>query len=76
MGPREMEYWPLIWVVRIFTKAAALATGAVLVDLPGVYDANAARAAVAKNCLEACTGLWIVAPITRAVDDQSAKNLF
>lgn len=28
-----MEYWPLIKVVRIFTKAHALSTGAVLVDL-------------------------------------------
>jgi hypothetical protein len=28
-----MEYWPLIKVVRIYTKAAALCTGAVIVDL-------------------------------------------
>ncbi len=28
-----MEYWPLIKVVRIFTKANALSTGAVVVDL-------------------------------------------
>lgn len=28
-----MEYWPLIKVVRIFTKAHALSTGAVIVDL-------------------------------------------
>lgn len=74
-GPREMEYWPLIRVVRIYTKAAALATGAVLVDLPGVHDSNQARAAVAQGYLKQCTGLWIVAPITRAVDDKSAKNL-
>jgi hypothetical protein len=31
-----MEFWPLIKVVRVFTKASALETGAVLVDLPGV----------------------------------------
>ncbi|KXH59774.1 hypothetical protein CSAL01_06423 [Colletotrichum salicis] len=42
-----MEFWPLIKVVRIFTKANALSTGAVIVDLPGVQDSNAARAAVA-----------------------------
>lgn len=30
-----MEYWPLIKVVRIFTKAHALSTGAVIVDLVG-----------------------------------------
>ncbi|KAI0876004.1 hypothetical protein GGS24DRAFT_453177 [Hypoxylon argillaceum] len=70
-----MEYWPLIKVVRIFTKAHALSTGAVLVDLPGVQDSNAARAAVAANYMKSCTGLWIVAPITRAVDDKTAKSL-
>ncbi|KAK1752155.1 hypothetical protein QBC47DRAFT_306133 [Echria macrotheca] len=72
---KTVEYWPLIKVVRIFTKAAALKTGACLVDLPGVQDSNAARAAVAENYMKACTGLWIVAPITRAVDDKTAKSL-
>ncbi|KAK3307526.1 uncharacterized protein B0T15DRAFT_530475 [Chaetomium strumarium] len=72
---KRLEYWPLIKVVRIYTKASALATGACLVDLPGVQDSNAARAAVAANYMKACTGLWIVAPITRAVDDKTAKSL-
>ncbi|KAM0720547.1 hypothetical protein Q7P37_004683 [Cladosporium fusiforme] len=72
---RELEVWPLIKVVRIYTKSPALATGAVVVDLPGVHDSNAARAAVAESYMKECTGLWIVAPITRAVDDKAAKNL-
>lgn len=72
---KNVEYWPLIKVVRIFTKASALSTGACLVDLPGVQDSNAARAAVAESYMKACTGLWIVAPITRAVDDKTAKSL-
>lgn len=72
---KEMEYWPLIRVVRIYVKSAALATGAVIVDLPGVHDANAARAAVAAGYMKQCTGLWIVAPINRAVDDKAAKSL-
>lgn len=38
-------------------------------------DSNAARAAVAEGYMKQCTGLWIVAPITRAVDDKAAKNL-
>jgi hypothetical protein len=29
----SMEFWPLVKVVRIYTKAAALSTGAVIVDL-------------------------------------------
>ncbi|KAI1372650.1 hypothetical protein F4677DRAFT_431751 [Hypoxylon crocopeplum] len=70
-----IEYWPLIKVVRIYTKANALSTGALIVDLPGVQDSNAARAAVAEKYMKSCTGLWIVAPITRAVDDKTAKSL-
>ncbi|KAK3067558.1 hypothetical protein LTR53_015506 [Teratosphaeriaceae sp. CCFEE 6253] len=72
---REFEYWPLIKVVKIYVKADALSTGAVIVDLPGVHDSNAARAAVAEGYMESCTGLWIVAPINRAVDDKAAKSL-
>ncbi|USP80647.1 uncharacterized protein yc1106_07921 [Curvularia clavata] len=71
----EIEYWPLIKVVKIYTTSSALSTGAVLVDLPGVHDSNAARAAVAQGYMKQCTGLWIVAPISRAVDDKSAKTL-
>ena len=72
---KEMEFWPLIRVVRIFVKSPALSTGAVIVDLPGVHDSNAARAAVAEGYMKQCTGLWIVAPINRAVDDKAAKSL-
>ncbi|KAF2139631.1 uncharacterized protein K452DRAFT_300175 [Aplosporella prunicola CBS 121167] len=71
----RMEYWPLIKVVKIYTRAEALSTGAVMVDLPGVQDSNAARAAVAAGYMKQCTGLWILAPITRAVDDKAAKTL-
>jgi len=72
---RAFECWPLIKVVKIYTKADALSTGAVIVDLPGVHDSNAARAAVAEGYLKQCSGLWIVAPINRAVDDKAAKSL-
>ena len=56
--PKTREMWPLIKVVSIYVKAAALETGAVIVDLPGVHDSNAARAAVAENFMKQCTGLW------------------
>ncbi|KAK5950264.1 hypothetical protein OHC33_008733 [Knufia fluminis] len=72
---QQVEYWPLIKVVRIYVRAPALQSGAVIVDLPGVHDSNQARAAVAQRYMKACAGLWIVAPITRAVDDKSAKTL-
>ncbi|KAK0732828.1 hypothetical protein B0T21DRAFT_402870 [Apiosordaria backusii] len=71
----KMEFWPLIKVVRIFVAAEILRSGLVLVDLPGIHDSNAARSAIASKYIEQCTGLWVVAPITRAVDDQAAKLL-
>lgn len=72
---RQLEFWPLIKVVKIYTKADALSKGSVVVDLPGVHDSNAARAAVAESYMKQCSGLWIVAPINRAVDDKAAKTL-
>jgi septal ring factor EnvC (AmiA/AmiB activator) len=42
---------------------------------PGIHDSNAARSAVASRYIEQCSGLWVVAPITRAVDDRAAQTL-
>lgn len=72
---KEMRYWPLIRVVRVFVKAEALSTGAVLVDLPGVFDSNSARVAVAEDYMKRCAAHWIVTPINRAVDDKVARDL-
>ncbi|KAI8635076.1 hypothetical protein F5Y19DRAFT_470125 [Xylariaceae sp. FL1651] len=72
---RKMELWPLIKVVRIYTKADVLSTGAVIVDLPGVQDSNAARAAIAEKYIEKCHGLWVVSMITRAVNNKTAQEL-
>jgi hypothetical protein len=40
-----------------------------------VRDANAARAKVAEQYLQNCSQIWVVAPIKRAVDDGTAKEL-
>lgn len=37
---KQLEYWPLIKVVRIFVKAEALSTGAVIVDLVSTSHAS------------------------------------
>ncbi|KAG8698906.1 hypothetical protein FRC08_005636 [Ceratobasidium sp. 394] len=67
--------WPLIRSVRVKCKSNALSCGAVLVDLPGVADANLARSSIAKEYMKKCDCIWIAAPITRAVDDKTAKDL-
>ncbi|PLB46823.1 hypothetical protein P170DRAFT_498741 [Aspergillus steynii IBT 23096] len=72
---KEMGLWPLIRVVRVFVKADALSTGAVLVDLPGIFDTNSARVAVAEAYMKMCAAHWIVTPINRAVDDKVSRDL-
>ncbi|KDQ17601.1 hypothetical protein BOTBODRAFT_64068 [Botryobasidium botryosum FD-172 SS1] len=67
--------WPLIRQVKVRCSSQALSTGAVLVDLPGVADANVARSNIAKDYMENCDFIWIVTPVTRAIDDQVAKDL-
>ncbi|KAG2348817.1 hypothetical protein BDR05DRAFT_873352 [Suillus weaverae] len=67
--------WPLIRQVNVRCNAQALSTGAILVDLPGVADANAARNSIAKDYMKKCDCIWILAPITRAVDDKTARDL-
>ncbi|KAK6210107.1 hypothetical protein QIS74_11691 [Colletotrichum tabaci] len=76
-APHEqtMAFWPLIKVVRVFLKSEVVSSGVVLVDLPGGRDSNATRAAVAAKYVKECSRLWVVAPITRAVDDKTAKTL-
>ncbi|KAK1995640.1 hypothetical protein LX36DRAFT_713021 [Colletotrichum falcatum] len=69
------SHWPLVKVVRIFTRAPVLSNGLIIVDLAGHQDWDAARAAVASKYLKACSGIWIVAPINRAVDNKTAKDL-
>ena len=71
----EPQTWPLIRKVVLHGPWACLSTGACLVDLPGVRDANAARAKVSEQYLQHCNQIWVVAPIKRAVDDGTAKEL-
>ncbi|KAG2118858.1 uncharacterized protein F5147DRAFT_757285 [Suillus discolor] len=71
----DTALWPLIRQVNIQCNAWALSTGAILVDLPGVADVNPARNRVAKDYMKKCNCIWILAPITRAVDDKTARDL-
>ncbi|KAE9410407.1 hypothetical protein BT96DRAFT_931168 [Gymnopus androsaceus JB14] len=68
-------FWPLIRQVNVRCHAECLSSGCVLVDLPGVADANAARNNIAKNYMKKASCIWILAPITRAVDDKTARDL-
>ncbi|KAL1946555.1 hypothetical protein VTO73DRAFT_14659 [Trametes versicolor] len=68
-------YWPLIRQVRIFVHCAVLSSGAVLVDLPGAGDSNAARNRIAQSYMTRADRFFIVAPIARAVSNKVAAEL-
>eukprot|EP00698_Gefionella_okellyi_P025647 TRINITY_DN9456_c0_g2_i1.p1 TRINITY_DN9456_c0_g2~~TRINITY_DN9456_c0_g2_i1.p1 ORF type:complete len:1253 (-),score=282.11 TRINITY_DN9456_c0_g2_i1:1602-5360(-) len=76
-GPKQPKraHWPIVKRVCIRGPWRVLESGAILVDLPGVRDANVARARVAQDYLKRCSTVWVVANITRAVDDKTAKDL-
>ncbi|KAJ4420136.1 hypothetical protein N0V82_004583 [Gnomoniopsis sp. IMI 355080] len=78
-GPKEntgaLALWPLIKVARIYCRSSILSGGVVLVDLPGTVDMNAARNAIAVDYLAQSNAVFVIAPIKRAVDDKSAKEL-
>ncbi|XP_064410092.1 uncharacterized protein LOC102357999 isoform X2 [Latimeria chalumnae] len=73
---RGGELWPIVKCIRIrVPNSEVLKTGVVLVDLPGIRDSNSARNNIAKQHLKTCDAVWIVANITRAVDDKTAKDM-
>lgn len=55
-----MSYWPLIKRIIVKCKSEVLSKGAVIVDLPGNGDSNAARNAVAAAYLQRCDSIWTV----------------
>ncbi|KAK6509061.1 hypothetical protein TWF481_003825 [Arthrobotrys musiformis] len=69
------QLWPLVKVVRIHLDAPVLRTGAILVDLPGIQDSNAARAAVMKRYLDKADEVIIVSRLARAQDREATTNL-
>ncbi|KAK9844653.1 hypothetical protein WJX74_005184 [Apatococcus lobatus] len=71
----DVQSWAVVKSCKISHNWPVLASGAVLVDLPGTQDSNVARGSVAENYLKQCNAIWIVSPIIRAVNDRAAKDL-
>ncbi|KAJ8302939.1 hypothetical protein KUTeg_019335 [Tegillarca granosa] len=70
------QYWPIVKLVTMrIPNCDVCSSGAVLVDLPGVRDSNAARDKIARDYLKKCTTVWVVSSIHRAIDDKTAKDL-
>ncbi|KAK6516342.1 hypothetical protein TWF506_006251 [Arthrobotrys conoides] len=71
----EPELWPLVKVVKIYLDSEVLQTGAILVDLPGIQDTNAARTGVANEYLEKAEHVIIVSRLSRALDRKPTARL-
>lgn len=72
---QPISLFPLIRVVRVYMKSKILNAGLVLVDLPGIGDANAARNAVAQRYIHHADHIFIISKIVRAVTDGAAREL-
>ncbi|KAK2025554.1 hypothetical protein LX32DRAFT_703147 [Colletotrichum zoysiae] len=69
------QYWPLVEQVEIFLRSEILRHGVKLVDLPGVMDALASRAQIARDYFERLEKRIVVTPATRAADNRAAAEL-
>ncbi|CAK9043648.1 unnamed protein product [Durusdinium trenchii] len=71
----EPAFFPLVKKVRIVCPAGAMHPHVILVDAPGVQDANAARGNVVKKLLEDANSVVIVSNIKRAATERVAQEM-
>ncbi|KAF3916858.1 hypothetical protein ABW20_dc0110004 [Dactylellina cionopaga] len=71
----EAHLWPLIKVLKIHLDAEILRSDAILVDLPGLKDNNAARATVAQTYMAKANEIIIVSKLTRVLTDETTAAL-
>lgn len=62
---RSAAVWPLVKSARIYGPWKMLSAGMVLVDLPGLQDANSARNQVVSSYIHRCHGIISAAKISR-----------
>ncbi|KAI0796020.1 hypothetical protein C8Q75DRAFT_357215 [Abortiporus biennis] len=67
--------WPIIKSMKIQCNSDSLESGAVIIDLPGMGDMNAARANARHQYLDRCDCIWVATLIRRAVDNKGTDSL-
>ncbi|KAH7359239.1 hypothetical protein B0T11DRAFT_355895 [Plectosphaerella cucumerina] len=72
----EGATWPYIRQVKVFLRSHILRNGLVLVDLPGLHDANVARIAVTERQLKKCDDIFAIGRIGRAKTDDGIVSVF
>ncbi|KAF7865405.1 hypothetical protein EAF04_006381 [Stromatinia cepivora] len=74
-GTVSVSNWPLVKVVRLFTRSSILKAGIVFVDLPGVHDTSAARNAISRRHMKNLDISCVLSPSVRAATDQGANKI-
>ncbi len=72
----DSALWPMVEKVEIECPSSVLPPGAILVDLPGIEDANPARDLIARKWHSQCEHIFVVADISRAISSKTAQGVF
>ncbi|KAM0714016.1 hypothetical protein Q7P37_010980 [Cladosporium fusiforme] len=67
--------WPLAREVSIGVRNSRVLKKVTLIDLPGISDTNQARVEITHDYIKTCDYVWVVAPISRVVDDGTVYQL-
>lgn len=72
---QQTGLWPFVGNMSILFDSEVLKDGLVIADLPGCFDSNPIRARTADAYLPKVQEIWIVANITRAVDNPVIESI-
>ncbi|KEF63183.1 uncharacterized protein A1O9_01160 [Exophiala aquamarina CBS 119918] len=72
---QQTGLWPFVGNMSILFDSEVLKDGLVIADLPGCFDSNHIRAKTADAYLPRAQEIWIVANITRAVDNPVIESI-
>ncbi|KAK0253025.1 hypothetical protein LTS09_011935 [Friedmanniomyces endolithicus] len=67
--------WPLVKHISIGVQGSRVLDVMTLIDLPGSSDNNESRAELVKEYIKTCDYIWVVAPISRVIDDGTTFNM-
>jgi hypothetical protein len=67
--------WPYIQNIRVYTNAHILSKGLVLVDLPGLHDANSARRHITERYIIKCDEIFAICNEGRAITDAGVVSV-
>ncbi|KAK3112459.1 hypothetical protein LTR53_011253 [Teratosphaeriaceae sp. CCFEE 6253] len=71
----ESALWPLVRTVCIGVRGSRVLERLTIIDLPGISDTNETRVKLTREYVKACDYIWLVAPISRVIDDNVTADM-